>query len=173
LDWERSMRGARYHEAGHAVAAHHHGYTIESVTATAEEWGTNWRRPTFGGAAEAWREACVTLAGQLADHVAAWEEMRPEPWEEFLENAQAALILVDEGEEDARDDHFDLLRHLEEMASFPPGDSLEVCYGEVVEDTRRLLLEHWPEVESVARALEETGSLDGAAFLQALEASAV
>ncbi len=85
MDWERSMRGARYHEAGHAVAAYHHGYAVTSVIATDEEWGTNWRRPAFGGPADAWQDACVTLAGQFADHVAAWGEMRPESWEEFLE----------------------------------------------------------------------------------------
>ncbi len=97
MNWERSMRGARYHEAGHAVAAYHQGWNITSVTATAEEWRTNWRRAAFGGPADAWREACVTLAGQLADDVAvaAWGEMHPEPWEEFLEVAETVREMVE------------------------------------------------------------------------------
>jgi len=170
MDWEWTMRGARYHEAGHAVAAHHHGYTIKSVMATDEEWGTNWSRPTFGGPTEVWRDACVTLAGQLADHVAAWGEMRPEPWGEFLAEAETMRELVEDyGDEDAREDHVALLEYLEEMASYPPGEGLEACYREVVEDTRRLLLEHWTEVEAVARALEPTGALDGPAFVRVVE----
>ena len=164
------MKGARYHEAGHAVAAHHNGYTIKSVTATADEWCTYWGRPPFGGPADAWRNACVTLAGQLADHVAAWGEMRPEPWEEFLGYAEEVRGLVEEGDEDERDDHLELLEALEEMVAYSSwGDSLEACYCQVVEDTRRLLTEYWSEVESVARALEPTGTLDGAAFVRAVQ----
>jgi hypothetical protein len=173
LEWEKSMKGARYHEAGHAVAAYHNGYTIRSVTATADEWCTNWSRPAFGGPADAWRSACVALAGQLADHVAAWGEMRPEPWEEFLGDAEVARELVEEGDEDARDDHLALLEILEEMASYSSwGDTLEACYREVVEDTRRLLSEYWSEVEAVARALEPTGTLDGMAFERAVQEGA-
>jgi hypothetical protein len=170
LDWEKSMRGARYHEAGHAVAAYHNGYTIKSVTATADEWCINWSRSDFGGPAEAWRDACVTLAGQLADDVAAWGEMRPEPWEEFLGEAEVVRELVEAGEEDARDDHLWLLEILEEMVAYHSwGDTLEACYRVVVEDTRRLLSEYWSEVEAVARALEPTGTLDGAGFKRAVQ----
>ena len=168
MDWKRSMRGARYHEAGHAVAAYHHGYTITAVVATDEEWGTNWRRPDLGGPVDAWRDACVTLAGQFADHVAAWGEMRPEPWEEFVGDAETVREMVEYGDEDARDDHLAILEHLEEMASYS-GDSLEACYLEVVEDTRKLVSEHWAEIEAVARALERTGILDGPAFTRTME----
>ena len=76
-------------------------------------------------------------AGQLADHVAAWGEMRPEPWEEFVADAEAARELVEQGDEDARDDHLALLEHLEDL-SYSWRISLEACYREVVEDTRRL-----------------------------------
>jgi hypothetical protein len=170
LDWEKAMRGARYHEAGHAVAAYHHGYTIKSVTATADDWSTNWGRPLFGGPAAAWRDACVTLAGQLAEDVAAWGEIRPEPWEEFLGEAEMARELVEDGDEDARDDHLWLLEILEEMVAYHSwGDTLEACYRQVVEDTRRLLSEYWSEVEAVARALEPTGTLDGAGFKRAVQ----
>lgn len=170
LDWEKSMKEARYHEAGHAVAAHHNGYTIKSVTATADEWCTNWSRPAFGGPADAWRDACVTLSGQLADHVAAWGEMRPEPWEEFMGVAEEVRELEEEGDEYARDDHLELLEVLEEMVAYSSwGDTLEACYYEVVQDTRRLLSEYWSEVEAVARALELTGTLDGAAFMRAIQ----
>jgi hypothetical protein len=173
LEWKKSMKGARYHEAGHAVAAYHHGYTIKSVTATADEWCTNWSRPAFGGRADAWRNACVTLAGQLADHVAAWREMRPEPWEVFLADAEVVRELVEEGEEDARDDHLALLEILEEMVAYYSwGDNLEACYRTVVEDTRGLLSEYWSEVEAVARALEPTGTLDGAAFERVVQEGA-
>jgi hypothetical protein len=173
MDWERTMRGARYHEAGHAVAAYHNGYRIMGVTATNEEWGTNWRRAAFGGPADAWRAACVTLAGQLADHVAAWGEMRPEPWEEFLQGAETVREMVEAGEEDMRDDHLDLLEHLEEMASYLPGEGLEAYYQEVVGNTRRLLAKHWPEVEAVVRALEETDTLDGPAVVRAITEAGV
>jgi hypothetical protein len=169
MDWERTMRGARYHEAGHAVAAHHHGYTVRAVMATDEEWGTNWSRPAFGGPADDWRDACVTLAGQFADHVAAWGEVRPEPWEEFLSDAETVREMVEEyGDEDARDDHLEILEHLEEMASYS-GDSLETCYLEVVQDTRTLISEHWAEIEAVAHALDQTGILDGPTFTRTME----
>jgi hypothetical protein len=168
MDWERSMRCARYHEAGHAVAAYHHGYTVKTVIVTDDDWGINWRRPAIGGWAEAWRDACVTLAGQFADHVAAWGEMRPEPWEEFLRDAETVREMVEYGDEDARDDHLAILEHLEEMASYW-GDSLETCYLEVVGDTRKLISEHWAEIEAVAHALEQTGILDGPTFERTIE----
>ena len=167
------MKEARYHEAGHAVAAYHNGYTIKSVTATADEWSTNWGRPPYGGPADAWREACVTLAGQLADDVAAWGEMRPEPWEEYLGEAEEQREFVEEGHEDVRGDHLWLLEHLGEMVAYHSwGDSLEACYRQVVEDTCQLLVEHWSEVEAVARALEPTGTLDGAGFMRAVQEGA-
>jgi hypothetical protein len=87
------MRGARYHEAGHTVAAHHNGYTINSITATADEWRTYWSRRPYGGPVDAWRDACVTLAGQLADQVVHWGEMRPEPWEEFWKTRRRSASL--------------------------------------------------------------------------------
>jgi hypothetical protein len=174
MDWERSMRGARYHETGHAVAAYYNGYTLRSVTATDEGWGTNWSRPAFGGPADAWRDACVTLAGQLADHVAAWGEMRPESWDEFLQDAETARGMVEQGEEDARDDHLGVLENLEKMAEDPyETRGLETLYREVVGDTRRLLAEHWPEVEAVARALEGTGTLDGPAVVRVITEAGV
>jgi hypothetical protein len=96
--------------------------------------------------------------------------MRPEPWEEFLGEAEAARELVEAGDEDERGDHLALLEHLEEMASYSSwGDSLEECYLVVVKDTRWLLSEYWSEVEAVARALEPTGTLDAAAFLRAVQ----
>jgi len=89
------------------------------VVATGEEWKTNWRFYDFGGYAEVWRAACVTLAGQFADHVAAWGEMRP-------------------------GDHLDLLGYLEEMAyrDYLGNDGLETCYREVVADTAEQLSEN-------------------------------
>jgi hypothetical protein len=173
MNRERSMRGARYHEAGHAVAAYRHGYTITGVQATDEVWRTDYSRPPFGGYADAWREACITLAGQFADHVAAWGEMRPEPWVEFMEHAQNVREMVEDyGEEDARDDHLYILEYLEEMASYPSGGSLEACYRDVVEDTRQLLWDHWSEIEAVVCALEQTGTLDGAEVVQAIKTEA-
>jgi len=49
---------------------------------------------------------------------------------------------------------------------------LEACYREVVEDARRLLAEYWSEVEVVARALEPTGTLEGAGFMRAVQEEA-
>jgi hypothetical protein len=95
--------------------------------------------------------------------------MRPEPWEEFLRDAEIAREMVEvEGDEDARDDHLAILEHLEEMASYW-SDSLEACYLEVVEDTRKLISEHWAEIEAVAQALEQTGILDRPAFERTIE----
>jgi hypothetical protein len=78
---EEIMRGTRYHEAGHAIAAYHHGYPITGVRVTDAECITNYRSrypsPEFGGWAELWREACITMAGLLADQRAMWGEMRP------------------------------------------------------------------------------------------------
>ena len=91
---EEIMRGTRYHEAGHAVAAYHHGCLITCVTVTDEERKTYFRRPIFDGWADSWREACVTMAGLLADQCAMWGEMRPAPWAEFLAEAEAELEVL-------------------------------------------------------------------------------
>jgi hypothetical protein len=45
---EAMMKGARYHEAGHAVAAYHHDVQITGVRATSGEYVTNYRRHTYG-----------------------------------------------------------------------------------------------------------------------------
>jgi hypothetical protein len=169
MEWEKSMRGARYHEAGHAVAVYHHGWTIKEVTVTDEVWWTGFQRPLANGYADAWRQACVTMAGQLADERASWGEMRPESWENFRENAEVVRMEVECGDELARDDHLELLEHLEEMASYPGMGSLEDCYREVVEDSRRLVTEHWAEVEALASALERLGTLSGEAAVEIIE----
>jgi len=100
--------------------------------------------------------------------VAACGEVRPEPWEEFLRDAETVRELVEYGDEDARDDHLEILEHLEEMGYFS-GDSLEACYLEVVADARKLISEHWAEIDAVAHALEQTGVLDGPAFARTME----
>ena len=78
---EELMRITRYHEAGHAVAAYHHGYPINGVSVTDAECTINYRTPNpssmFYGWADLWREACITMAGLLADQRAMWGEMRP------------------------------------------------------------------------------------------------
>lgn len=69
------------------------------------------------GPADAWREAYVTLADQLADDVAAWGEMHPEPWEVFLEVAETVREMVEVyGEEDDQADQGDHLVLLEYLA---------------------------------------------------------
>jgi hypothetical protein len=78
---------------------------------------------------------------------------------------------VEAGDEDARDDHLALLEHLEDLST-SWRKSLEVCYREVVKDTRELLSDYWSEVEAVARALEPTGTLDAATFLRAVQEGA-
>jgi hypothetical protein len=106
---EEIMRVTRYHEAGHAVAAYHHGYLITGVTVSDEVCKTYFRRPIFDGWADSWREACVTMAGSLADQCAMWGEMRPVLWAEFLAEAEAELEVVEDGEDWLRGDHSDLL----------------------------------------------------------------
>jgi hypothetical protein len=106
MDWKQTMRGARYHEAGHAVAAYQHMYTIKGVTATEEEWRADYRVPAY--AKMLGDDADVTLAGSFADMLAMWGEIRPVPWEECLEVAQ----MQREGELE-RGDQLDLLETLE------------------------------------------------------------
>lgn len=169
MDRASCMRGARYHEGGHAVAAFHHGFTITSVIVTDNTWITNHRRLVMGGWSESWRDACVTLAGQFADQRASWGEVRPESWEEFRHEAVSALEEAQYDEEFARCDHVQLLQHLEEMAADPYGDPLEDSYRMVVEDTLRLISDHWHEIEALARALETHGILDGAEVIRTIE----
>jgi hypothetical protein len=111
------------------------------------------------------------MAGQLADQRASWGEMRPESWEEFRAEAEAARELweYDEGE---RDDHLHLLEYLEEMAADPLEGDIEKCYRGVVEDSRRLVTEHWAEVEALASALESSGTLSGEAATEIIERAA-
>jgi hypothetical protein len=105
MDWAKKMKGARYHEAAHAVAAYHNGYKITGIIATDDEWITNYRGPVFGGWAESWREACVTMAGQLADQRASWGEMRPQPWAEFLAEAEEEREQQEWGDLEDLSDH--------------------------------------------------------------------
>jgi hypothetical protein len=97
--------------------------------------------------------------------------MRPESWEEFRAEAEAARELweYDEGE---RDDHLDLLEHLEAMAADPLAGDIEKCYRDVVEDSYRLVAEHWAEVETLASALENSGTLSGEAAVEIIEMTA-
>jgi hypothetical protein len=78
------------------VVAYHHGYPITRVSVTDAECITNYRtkhpNSVFRGWADLWREACVTMAGPLADQGAMFGEVRPEPWAEFLADAEEALI---------------------------------------------------------------------------------
>jgi hypothetical protein len=170
---EAMMRGARYHEAGHAVAAHYHGMKITSVIATDEEWVTNYRRPCHGGWAEAWREAVISLAGQFADQRASWGEIRPESFEAFLADAQGERnewdVELDEGS--LPGDHLSLLEALEKMSREPLGEGLEKSYYDVVKDARELVCNHWAEIEAVALALEENdGYLDGEEVVRLIKA---
>jgi hypothetical protein len=167
--WARAMSGARYHEAGHAVAAYHQGWQVVGVTATDETWYTHYRCPMFGGS-EHWRAACVTLAGWYADMLHGWGEIRIDSWWQFLHEALTERQLADEGDEDALGDSSQLLDHVEAMAQEWPYESRENCYREVVEDTRELVLEYWHEVEAVAKALEERdGYLDGETLHEMLD----
>jgi hypothetical protein len=160
-DWEEVMRGTRYHEAGHAIAAYYHGYSITRVITTDDEWITYYRRTPGDGWADSWREACVIMAGQLADQRACWGEMRPEPWAKFLAEAETELELVGDGEDWLRGDYSDLLQLLRQMGNDPMGDGPEDSYRIVVEDSQQLVSGHWTEIEAVARALEQKSTLDG------------
>ncbi len=158
----------RYHEAGHAVVAYHFGYTITRVIATDKEWMTNYKCPVFGDGAEACRQACVIMAGQFAEERANWGEMRPEPWAKFLDDAEMALENF-VSDEDLRCDRSDLFQLLQEMCADPVDDDLEEAYRMVVEETRQLVIEHWPEIEAVARALEQKKILDGPEVVRLIE----
>jgi hypothetical protein len=166
---EEIMRNTRYHEAGHAVAAYHHGYLITGVTVSYEECKTYFRRPIFEGWADSWREACVTMAGLLADQRAMWGEMRPAPWAEFLADAEAELEVVEDGEEWLRGDHTDLLQLLRQMSADWTGREPEESYRIVVEVSRQLVMDHWTEIKALALALEQKGTLEGPEVIRIIE----
>ena len=159
-DWAQLMRGTRYHEAGHAVAAYYHGYTVTCVAATDKGWMAYYRPLRLGGWSELWREACVTMAGPLSDQRASWGEIRPQPWAEFLTEAEAALEEIDYNDE-MRSDDADLLQLIRQM-----GDDPQESYWIVVEDAQQLVSDHWTEIEAVALALEQNNILDGQEFVQ-------
>lgn len=168
MSWEKIMRGARYHEAGHAVVAYFNGYEITGITVTDEEWITNFRRPFTSGSADAWRKACTTLAGWFADTRIGWGAVRPQTWREFLKDALYGRREAEYGDEGLLGDQTDLLEELEEMACYD-GITPRECYQQVVEDTRRLVSEHWAEIEALARALEQNGHLDGPEAVRIIE----
>jgi hypothetical protein len=126
-------------------------------------------RTRYEGWADSWREACVTMAGLLADQRAMWGEMRPAPWAEFLADAEAELEVVEDGEEWLRGDHTDLLQLLRQMSADWTGREPEESYRIVVEDSRQLVTDHWVEIEAVACALEQKGALDGPEVMLIIE----
>ena len=171
---EEIIRGTRYHEAGHAVASYHHGFSLTRVRVTDAECITSYRtkhpNSEFRGWTDLWREACVTMAGPLADQRALWGEMRPEPWTEFLAEAEQELESVEDGEEWLRSDHSDLLQLLRRMGGDPTMDAgPEESYRIVLEDSRALVNEFWAEIEAVARALEEKDTLGGPEVVRSIE----
>jgi hypothetical protein len=166
---EEIMRVTRYHEAGHAVAAYHHGYLITGVTVSDEVCKTYFRRPIFDGWADSWREACVTMAGSLAAQCAMWGEMRPVLWAEFLAEAEAELEVVEDSEDWLRGDRSDLLQLLRQMSSEGMDMDLEGSYRIVEEDSRQLVTDHWVEIEAVAGALEQKGTLEGPEVIRIIE----
>jgi hypothetical protein len=175
--WAEEMRGTRYHEAGHAVAAYYNGYTITRVSATDEDWRTSYRPLASGGGwADLWREGCVIMAGSLAERYAAWGEMRPEPWAEFLVEAEQQQELVIDGEDWMHGEYSDLLQLLQQMSTDRMGPQPEWAYRKpewayrIVEgDSRRLVTDHWVEIEAVAGALERKGALDGPEVMLIIE----
>lgn len=46
---------------------------------------------------------------------------------------------------------------------------LEGSYRIVVEDSRRLATDHWIEIEALARALEQKGTLEGPEIISIIE----
>jgi hypothetical protein len=101
------------------------------------------------------------MAGLLAEQQAMFGEMRPEPWADFLADAQEALEAEVYDDDLPPDDHSTLLRLLRQMCNDPMGDDPAEYYRIVVEDSRHLVTDHWAEIEAVAHALETKGALDG------------
>jgi len=160
---EEYMRGIRYHEAGHAVAAHYHWCELTRVTATYEEARIEYLCSEPGGYFDSWRRACITMAGPLAGQRASWGEMSREPWDIFLWEAEEDQESVEIGFDELRgSDHIDLLQLLYKMGEDPDfGAGPEESYWIVVRDSRRLVTSQWAAIEAVARALEEHDTLDG------------
>jgi hypothetical protein len=168
---EEIMRGTRYHEAGHAVAVYYHGYLITGVSVSDGTFITNYRAKALDGWTDQWRVACITMAGMLADQRAMWGEMSPEPWATFLADAEEAVEAEAEfyGDDVPRDDRSVLLHLFGQMADDPVGDDPAESYRIVVEDSRQLVTDHWTEIEAVARALEQKGTLDGPEVTRIIE----
>jgi len=164
------MRGTRYHEAGHAVAAHYHWYELTRVTATYEEARIEYLYPEPVGYFDYWRKACVTMAGPLAGQRALCGEMSPEPWGEFLWEAEEGPELIEIGFDWLRADDTDLLQLLYKMGDDPTiSTEPEESYRIVAEHSRRLVTNHWAEIEAVARALGEHDTLDGPEAVRIIE----
>src|SRR5919107_6348410 len=118
--WVKDIRGARYHEAGHAVAAHYHWCELTRVIATYEKARIEYLCSEPGGYFDSWRRACITMAGPLAGQRALCGEMSTEPWDIFLWNAEDDLELVEIGFDplDGSDDS-KLLQWLYKMGEDP------------------------------------------------------
>jgi hypothetical protein len=133
------------------------------VTATDEVQLALYRCPLPRTHADFWREACIILSGKFAEHMALWGEVRPQPWEEFLSDAE--LIREDPGayEDLGNCDDVQLLEALEGMyaTQYLGKYDLEGLYDQTVEEVRVMVSEDWSEIEAVASALESTGHLDG------------
>ena len=170
---EELMRIIRYHEAGHAIAAYHHGCLITRVSVTDAEYITDYRSPAFGGWVELWGEACITMAGILAEQLAMYGEVSPEePWADilaFLGDEEEALEAEVYYHDLLDDDHSTLVRLLQQMGNDPMGDDPAEYYRIVVMDSRQLVTDHWTEIDAVARALEQKHTLDGQEVVRIIE----
>jgi len=110
------------------------------------------------------------MAGLLAEHYAAWGEMGPEPWwAEFLVEAEQQQELVGDDEDWMIGEYSELLQLLQQMNSDRMDPEPEGAYRIVEEDTRRLVTDHWVEIEAVAGALEQKGALDGPEVMLIIE----
>jgi hypothetical protein len=97
--------------------------------------------------------------------------MRPQSWDEFLWEAEERLQLIESGFDWLRGtDHCELLPLLYQMGDDPEmGAEPEVSYRIVVEHSGQLVTRLWAEIEAVARALEEYGTLDGTEVVRIIE----
>lgn len=90
-----------------------------------------------------------SLAGQFAEELDGWGEIRPETWKEVSYAAELEEEVGGEGDRAA------IARHLRDW-----GDP-EEAYPLVVQDTEQSVRDLWPEITAVAEALIVRRRLEG------------
>jgi ATP-dependent Zn protease len=134
----KAVISAAYHEAGHAVAVERLGYPVLQATIRVSDdfaGAVTWDVP---GHLPLTDRAVIAMAGEIAQRLR-YGRLTTCEWLGCSQDAQNWRTLV-EG---------------------LPAESAERALRHTRRETRRMLREHWADVESVAQALIERETLTG------------